>query len=177
MTTSNDVFKSQKKLRHAEVIRPPNALKQKVGSGDIPAEALKKAQDLLDNPNMDFKPIALNLIKQLSAATQMLKGQNSTDEKDIEMLLYPAMQLKTQGAMLKYPFVAEIGEVLVPFLETVTEVSEDVISVVEAHQTAFEYVLKTPPDQISKNNVKKITESLLDACERYYTKNNKTNKG
>jgi hypothetical protein len=126
---------------------------------------------------MDFKPIALNLIKQLCAAAHMLKGQNSNSEEDIEMLLYPAIQLKTQGGMLKATFIVDICDVLVPFLETVTEVSEDVLSIVDGHILGFQFVLMTPDDQIHAYDVKKIIESLLDACDRYYAQNDKTKQG
>jgi hypothetical protein len=168
-----DVFKSQKKLRHAEVIRPPNLLKMKVGSGDLPKEVIEKAQETLDNTTIDFRPIAWALIKELSAAAQVLRGSISQDENDIELLLFPAMQLQTQGAMLKFKPVADIADVLVHFLETVTGISADVLSVVDAHLTALNYTLKTPPEQIKPDNVKMIVQGLVDACARYYKQHGK----
>ena len=163
-----DLFSGQKKMRHVEVIRPPNILKQKVGSGDIPKEVIQKAQEMLSNTTIDFRPIAWALTKELNAAIQILRGSMSQDETDIELLLFPAMQLKSQGEMLHFKEVSDIADTLVQFLETITGISSDVLSVCEAHMKAFDYVLKTPRESIKQETVNKLAQSLVDLCERYY---------
>src|SRR5689334_18011463 len=107
------------KIRRAELISPPNYLKEKVGSGGIDENLLTKAQALLEDNTVDFKPIADMLIDVLTEAVQNTRAGVLTGENAIEAIIYPAMQLKAQGGMFHYPLVTELSNILVNFLETV----------------------------------------------------------
>jgi len=162
------VFENQKKLRNAEFIMPPNVLKQKMGSGGIDPGLLVKAQEKLENNAVDFKPIAMELIRQLKAAIENGKSRAMADEAMIDAMIRPAMQLKAQGAMFHFPLITDISDTLVSFLETVVGIDKDVLEIVVAHQMAISVVLGANMQGAVDAKGKELRDSLVEACMRYY---------
>lgn len=163
-----DMMQEQKKVRKAELISPPNRLKEKVGSGGIDENVLNKAQALLENNTVDFKPIASMLMELLAEAVTDAKNGNIKGETAIEAMIYPAMQLKAQGTMFHYPLVTEISNILVNFLETVTTVDKDVLDLVVAHKMSINAVLASQIKGDGGKVGKDLRDALMDACNRYY---------
>ncbi len=163
-----EMFQEQKKVRKAELITPPNRLKEKVGSGGIDENVLVKAQNLLENNTVDFKPIAAMLIELLSEAITDAKNGNIKGEVAIEAMIYPAMQLKAQGTMFHYPLVTDISNILVNFLETITTVDKDVLDIVVAHKMSINAVLASQIKGDGGKVGKELRDALMEACNRYY---------
>lgn len=161
-------FQEQKKVRKAELITPPNKLKEKVGSGGVDESVLFKAQALLENNTVDFAPIAAMLIDLLNEAISDAKSGNSKGEAAIEAMIYPAMQLKAQGTMFHYPLVTEISNILVNFLETVTDVDKNVMDIVVAHKMSINAVLASKIKGDGGKIGKELRDALMDACNRFY---------
>ena len=42
-----------------KLVKPENTLKKKVGHGGFDAKVLEKAQDMIENNTIDFRPIAI----------------------------------------------------------------------------------------------------------------------
>lgn len=163
-----NAFPEQKKLRHAELITPPNRLKEKVGSGGLDEMVLIKAQELLENNSVDFKPLAHMLVDVLNEAIANAKSGADIGEDAINSMLYPAMQLKAQGAMFHYPLISEISNILVNFLETVPAVDKDVLDIVVHHKFAINAVLSSQIKGDGGKLGRELRDALLDACARYY---------
>ncbi len=164
-----DTFKNQKKLRHAELIIPPNALKKKIGSGGIDAAVLVKAQKMLDTNDTDFKPIAAGLLEDLNKGIQDTEKGTLQGEAAIEAMLYPAAQLKVQGAMFRFPLVSEISDILVSFLETITvPPCPEVLEIATAHKMAISVIISNNIASDKHPHGKELKTSLTDACARYY---------
>jgi hypothetical protein len=168
MTETEDAFQNQKKLRKAELIMPPNRLKEKVGHGGIDETVLMKAQELMENNSIEFQPIAAMLIDVLSEAISDAKAGHISGEEAIEEMLYPAMQLKAQGTMFHYPLVSDISNTLVSFLETVGNTDKDVLDVVLAHKMSINAVLSSQIKGDGGKVGRELREALLGACARYY---------
>lgn len=164
----DDAFQNQKKLRKAELIMPPNRLKEKVGSGGIDEKVLSKAQELMENNTIEFNPIASMMIDVLHEAIADAKTGALTGEAAIEAMLYPAMQLKAQGTMFHYPLVSDISNTLVNFLETVGMADKDVLDIVVAHKMSLNAVLASQIKGDGGKVGRELREALLDACARYY---------
>lgn len=164
----SEAFEGQKKVRKAELISPPNRLKEKVGSGGIDESVLTKAQDMLENNTVDFKPIALMLVDVLHESITDSKSGTIKGEEAIESMLYPAMQLKAQGGMFHYPLISEIANILVNFLETVTDTDKDVLDIVVAHKQSINAVLASEIKGDGGKVGRELRDALLDACARYY---------
>jgi hypothetical protein len=171
---SQDVFSEQQKVRNAELISPPNRLKEKVGSGGIDEAVLVKAQELLERNTINFEPIATMLIDLLSDAIADTKSGDLKGEASIEALIYPAMQLKAQGSMFHYPLVSDISHILVNFLETVENMDRDVLDIVIAHKMSIKAVLASQLKGDGGKSGQELREALMDACARFY-RNRKIN--
>lgn len=173
--TNMDVFKNKKTLVKAEVITPPNLLKQKVGSGGIHPKNLSKAKDFLENNTIDFKPLATKLLQGLHET--ILNGKNNIlrGEAAIESMLHPAVQLKAQGSLFHFPLISEIADLLVNFLESVSEVNAHVFEIVSAHEMAISAIIhKNMSGTTYHPQGQALKTSLIDACARYYkTEKNK----
>ena len=161
-------FHDQKKVRVAEIVIPPNRLKSKVGSGGLDDAVLSKAQELLENNTIDFKPIALMLVDVLHEAIADAKSGALKGEEAIQAMLYPAMQLKAQGAMFHYPLISQIGEILVSFLETIPDVDKDVMDIIVHHKFAVNAVIGSQIKGDGGKLGRELRDALLEACMRYY---------
>ena len=166
--TKSDVFKDQKKVRVAEFITPPNILKQKMGAGGIDTSALAMAESYLEHNKVDFRDIGISLVYALHEGLQNSKQVGVDSETGIELMLYPAAQLKAQGAMFHYPFLTRIADILVTFLETVEVIDSDVYKIVEAHKDGFLHILINNITDHGGEYGKTLQQELLAACGRYY---------
>lgn len=168
METEN-VFENQPKIRKAELIVPPNILKQKIGSGGIDPKLLVKAQEVLETNTTDFRPIATGLLENMDAAIEFARNNPAAEiEPSIERMIYPAMQLKAQGSMFHFPLITEISDILVNFLETVSGIDKDVLEIVTAHKLAIAAVISANMAGPTGVRGRELTESLMGACLRYY---------
>lgn len=170
--TEQDIFPEQQKLRHAELISPPNRLKEKVGTGGIDETVVNKAQELLERNTIDFEPIAHMMLDLLIDTINDAKAGNIKGEEAIEAMLYPAMQMKAQGTMFHYPLISDISHILVNFLETVNTMDRDVIDIVVAHKMSIKAVLASHLKGDGGKTGKELREALMDACTRYYKAQN-----
>lgn len=165
---SQDIFAEQQKVRHAELISPPNRLKEKVGSGGIDEGVLLKAQELLERNTINFEPIATMLVDLLTEAIADAKSGATAGEEAIEAMIYPAMQLKAQGSMFHYPLISDISHILVNFLETVETMDRDVLDIVVAHKMSINAVLASHLKGDGGKTGKELREALMEACGRFY---------
>lgn len=163
---------NQTKLRRAEKIVPPNVLKKKVGSGGFDKKKVEKAQDLIENNDIDFTPVARELLDDLEKIITDIRTGGLQGESAIEKLFFPAMQLRAQGGMFQYPLVSKICDVLINFLETVKAPDDDAMDIVAAHHRTLAAVLSK--DMKGKNFAGgaggHLCKALTEACGRYYKK-------
>jgi hypothetical protein len=157
-----------RRVRNAELLIPPNVLKEKAGSGGLDERTLVKAQDSLANNTVDFAPIADTLLGILNEAILNAKSGTAQGEAAIEAMMHPVMQIKAQGGMFDYALVTELGNLLLNFLETVTKIDDDVLAIVIAHKQAIGAIvagkIKGDGSQIGKD----LRNALSDACNRFY---------
>lgn len=169
MADNNDTFHDQKKRRKAELIVPPNSIKKKVGSGGLDDALITKAQKSLEDNMIDFRPIAAELIEDLEEKTEAIRNNALHGEPAIKALLYPAMQLKTQGAMCHFPLVSDISDNLINFLETIeAHIDGDVLEIINAHKMAVSVVITTNMYGDGTEQGRQLKKSLTDVCARYY---------
>ena len=152
----------------AELIIPQHKLKEKVGSGGIDKSIIALAQQQLDSNTIDFKPIGFHLVSMIESAlldihTGKLRGKNA-----IKSLLYPAMELKAQGTMFHYPLVSNISDTFINFLETVTELDADMISLAAGYRLANQAILSKNLKGDGGPAGKKLRTALLEAYNRFY---------
>ena len=161
---------NQEPRRKAEILRPPNTLKAKVGSGGISEAILDKAQALLENNVVDFQPLADMYMSALMKAIE--HAQTNHDKQDTETLiagmLYPAVQLKANGGMFHYPLVTIMADRLIQYLEVIVEPDLDALEIVLAFHTTLRAVIMGRITGTGGRHGQELLAALNDACMRYF---------
>lgn len=161
---------NQTPRRKAEVLRPPNTLKAKVGSGGISDAILDKAQALLENNIVDFQPLADMYLQSLMKAIEM--AQINHDKQDTETLIvgmiYPAVQLKANGGMFHYPLITIMADRLIQYLEVIVEPDLDALEIVLAFHTTIRAVMMGRITGTGGRHGQELLAALNDACMRYF---------
>lgn len=161
---------NQTPKRKAKFITPPNGLKGKVGSGGLAEEVLDRTQQLLEKHTENFEPLAdiyLNKLKE-SIAIAKETGPEDDEEMALTLMIDPAMQLKSNGGMFKFPFVTEIADMLVHFFEVVERPDKECIEIAEAFHTTLRLIVRSGIRQSSTSEAKALKQALRDACQRYF---------
>lgn len=163
---------NQKPRRKAEFIRPPNTLKRKVGSGGLSEELLNKAEALLENNAVDFRPLGEMYLEGLKRGIDAARA--ASDKADPEELiagmLYPGMQLKANGGMFHYPLVTSLADHLIQFLEVIAEPDAHAVEIVEGFHTTIRAVILGQVKGDGGRYGAELVTALEDACYRYFEK-------
>lgn len=161
---------SQALLQSAEIIRPPNKIKEAVGNGGLDAQVVRKAQTALEiNASaIDFRPQAREMIATLQTAYDAATRGTATGADAIEAMIHPAMQLKAQGGMFKYTLLTDICNTLVNFLETAEKIDKNALSIVHVHLLTIRAIINRSMVGDGGPVGKELRDALMDACNRYY---------
>jgi hypothetical protein len=164
---------NQKPLRKAEFIHPPNTLKVKVGSGGLSDDILDKAQTLLENNSVDFRPLAEMYLETLMRGLDSVADikEPGDYESQIADMLYPGMQLKANGGMFHYPLVTKLADHLVQFLEVIEKPDDDVLEIVRAFHTTVKAIINGRIKGDGGQHGEELLSAFEDACYRYFEKN------
>ena len=159
--------------RRAEFIFPANTLKAKAGSGGLDETLIDKAQKLIDTSRVDFMPIGQRYLSSLQEGIKTARGGRGQidDEALIATMLYPAMQLKANGGMFRFPLITSMAARLVRFLEQLRLPDDDALEIVSAFADSLNAILMMgeKAQEISQHGGD-LYQALDDACARYFVK-------
>jgi hypothetical protein len=130
----------------AQVIRPPNTLRMKVGGGfgGINADAIAKAEEALKAMSAQFGQWLQDEITKLEAAQVAIRTQG-LNASTAEGLYFRAHDLKGLGSTYQYPLVTRLAGSLCKLLDDPARRTEAPISLLDAHIDAIRAVVR---DQI-----------------------------
>lgn len=129
----------------AQVIRPPNTLRQKVGGGlGIDAAAIAKAEQALKAMSEQFGQWLQDEIDKLDAAQAAIRAQGYTPET-AEALYFRAHDLKGLGTTYQYPLVTRLAASLCRLLDQPDQRMRAPGFLLDAHVDAIRAVVR---DQI-----------------------------
>ena len=157
-------------MQEAEIIRPPNKIKEAVGNGGLDAQVVRKAQTALEiNASaIDFRPQARAIIDTLQQAYNAAQDGSRAGTDAIEAMIHPAMQLKAQSGRFKYNLLSEICNILVNFLETAEKADRNALSIVHVHLLTIRAIINRSMTGDGGAVGKELRDALMDACNRYY---------
>jgi hypothetical protein len=169
----NDIHFNQPRRRKAEFMVPPNILKTKVGSGGLSEEILNKAQALLEEHTVEFTPLASVYLESLHEGIEIAKGHTAHDQIEpvIAKMLYPAMQLKANGAMFHYDLITDIAEKLIYFLEVIEEPDIEAVEIILAFYTTMKAIMQGKITGSGGEHGQSLLIALNNACLRYFDRN------
>lgn len=152
----------------AEVITPPNKLKEAVGNGGLDSHTINKAQTAMESSVVDFRPQALPILHTLEHAYDAASKGSIEGAAAIEAMIHPSMQLKAQGGMFKYQLVTDVCNTLVNFLETTEKIDRHVLDVVRVHIMTIRFIITTGLKGDGGKPGKDLRDALTAACNRFY---------
>ncbi|HRO33681.1 MAG TPA: Hpt domain-containing protein [Brevundimonas sp.] len=126
----------------AQVIRPPNALKAKVGGGfGIDASAIARAEEALKAMSGQFGQWLQDEIDKLDAAQADIRAKGFTPET-AEALYFRAHDLKGLGATYQYPLVTRMAGSLCKMLDDPAKRMGAPMMILDAHIDAIRAVVR-----------------------------------
>ena len=127
----------------AQVIRPPNTLRLKVGGnfGGIDALAIAKAEEALKAMSSQFGQWLEDEIVKLDKAQADIKAQGY-NTATAEALYYRAHDLKGLGTTYQYPLVTRLAGSLCKLLDEPGKRTEAPVRLLNAHIDAIKAVVR-----------------------------------
>lgn len=127
----------------AQVIRPPNTLRLKVGGGfgGIDANAIAKAEAALKAMSSQFGQWLQDEITKLDAAQAGIRAKGLNAET-AEELYFRAHDLKGLGATYQYPLVTRLAGSLCKLLDEPGKRAEAPLMLLDAHIDAIRAVVR-----------------------------------
>lgn len=158
--------------RNAEFFTPPNKLKMKVGHGGLSDDILNKAQALLENNTIDFRPLGEMYLESVSKGIQAALSPAYKENKEavFASILFPTMQLKANGGMFHYELVTRIADRLIQFLEVLDDLDPDAVEIVQAFHTTIRAILLGQIKGDGGQRGDELLKALVEACYRYFEK-------
>ncbi|RZJ94126.1 MAG: Hpt domain-containing protein [Brevundimonas sp.] len=150
----------------AQVIRPPNTLRLKVGGGGIDAGAIAKAEAALQAMSAQFGQWLQDEITKLEAAQAAIRteGYNTATA---EALYFRAHDLKGLGGTYQYPLVTRLAGSLCKMLDDPAKRTQAPLVILDAHIDAIRAVVR---DKIQTDDhpVGRMLAETLEARVREY---------
>ena len=147
----------------AQVIRPPNTLRMKVGGGfgGIDANAIAKAEQALQAMSSQFGQWLQDEIVKLDKAQADIRASGYSAET-AEALYFRAHDLKGLGTTYQYPLVTRLAGSLCKLLDDPAKRTAAPVVLLDAHIDAIKAVVR---DEIQTDDhpVGKILAETLEA--------------
>lgn len=153
----------------SKLVVPENTLRKKVGFGGFDQKALVRAQSVIENNTIDFRPIAMGFVAELDKILSSINATPPMPEKDfIPAVMYPIMQLKAQGSLFHYPSVTRVTQTVIDFLEVVTHINDPVIAIVTAYRNTINALIKLEMKDEASKACDDLCVAFIDVCARYH---------
>ncbi|RZJ43575.1 MAG: Hpt domain-containing protein [Brevundimonas sp.] len=147
----------------AQVIRPPNTLRMKVGGafGGIDANAIAKAEEALKAMSAQFGQWLQDEIVKLDKAQSDIRAQGYNTQT-AEALYFRAHDLKGLGTTYQYPLVTRLAGSLCKMMDDPAKRMAAPMMLIDAHIDAIRAVVR---DQIQTDDhpTGKILAETLEA--------------
>ena len=144
------------------------SLRMKVGTGPLDEKTIEKCQEVMDNNEVDFAPLAMEYLDKLEEAI------GNADKVDmntaIQNMTTPVMQLKANASTFHYNLIGNLANVMLSFLEAINEMDEDALSIVAAHHQTLKVIITKEMSGDGGVAGQQMEEELKNACKRYFTK-------
>ncbi|QDH72985.1 Hpt domain-containing protein [Brevundimonas sp. M20] len=166
---SSGIFGSAPLSNSAQVIRPPNTLRMKVGGafGGIDANAIAKAEEALKAMSAQFGQWLQDEIVKLDKAQSDIRAQGY-NAQTAEALYFRAHDLKGLGTTYQYPLVTRLAGSLCKMMDDPAKRMAAPMVLIDAHIDAIKAVVR---DQIQTDDHptgKVLAETLEAKVAQHY---------
>jgi len=84
------------------------------------------------------------------------------------ILTAPVMELKANAAIFKYALIGNMANIMLSFLETITQMDNDAVEIVKAHHNTLHMIVVKKMSGDGGAGGKMLLQELQQACDRYY---------
>lgn len=160
-----------------KVYKASKSLQAKVGTGTVSKETIQKVQKNVNEKSIDFEPMAKQFLQQLSEAVDKAKdNQNESMDVIYERVANPVMQLKANAAMFGYPLIGDLANIMLSFLESLSQIDDQIIQIIEANQKTWHVIITKQMKGDGGQYGQALRSELKGVCERYLKKKLKEQK-
>lgn len=153
-----------------KVYKANKMLQAKVGKGPLDERTVEKCQQVMDNNDVEFAPLAMEYLNKLEEAINSAKQSDTDMAATVNAMTAPVMQLKANATTFKYNLIGNLANVMLSFLEGIKEIDNDAIEIVAAHhRTLTAIVLKKMKGDGGAAGAQ-MEDELKGACKRYFSK-------
>lgn len=154
-----------------EVIKANKILQAKVGTGPLDQATVERCQRVMDNNDVDFAPLAKEYLDELDRAiAKATSGGSESRDELVAAMTAPVMQLKANAATFRYDLIGSLANVMLSFLEAVSELDKDVITIVAAHHQTLNAIVANKMEGDGGVHGQQMEQELKGACQRYFAK-------
>lgn len=154
----------------ARITKASKALQQKAGTGDIDAALIKKADKFIEDNTEDFEPLAAELLQRLGDLLAHIRKEHDYSSQSQAALVDAVMQVKANGRMFKYDLATSLATITLDFLESIPQLDDDVLKLVEALQASLRIIIHRKIKGTGGLDGHNLRTEMEDACQRYFKK-------
>ena len=152
-------------------IKANNVIRSKIGPvATIDEKKVLRAQRKIDNPDVDFKPYAMEYIVAIENICAELKTMDYGREAEYNRTTIPISQLKGQAAMFGNQLVSDVSAKILRFLEHYKRLDNDVIDIIDAYCRTIRASYDNYITDLDDTNGQRLVEELGSALKRYTAK-------
>ena len=144
-------------------------LRAKVGMGPIDHKKLRESQNVIDNNEMDFGPIAMEYLEKLKKNAQVSSPDDNQKEK-IDLVSVPVLNLKGNAIIVGNGLVGDLSDIMLTFLESIETLDEHVVEIISAYQETLTVIFQNNIQGGGGEYGQDLKTELKSACQRYFSK-------
>jgi hypothetical protein len=152
-----------------KIIPANKELSQKIGTGSISTIAIERAEEAIQENDVDFAPLGLDFLKKLEVALDSVENKKDLEEQKMS-IIKPVMELKANAEIFHYELVGNLANIMLNFIESIETLDKDALAITRSHHDSLKAILGNKMKGNGGQNGKTMITELKDACARYYKK-------
>jgi len=144
------------------------SLQARIGAGSFDQKRVVKAQEKIQNNDIDFTPLIAKYLIELNSALQKYEANDFNDSEDIiAAFTLPMMQIKANAKFCGYDLVGNLSDIMLVFMESVVDVDQNMIETILIYKKTLHDIMMKQIQGDVKAYGQKIQNELTKACQRY----------
>ncbi|MBC8337687.1 MAG: Hpt domain-containing protein [Alphaproteobacteria bacterium] len=152
-----------------EIINPPNALKQKVGTGGpgaVDLEALERAEQVIAGMTDSYLEWVVEDLKKIEAAYNALASASGDGREEMQAVFQVAHDIKGQGGSFGYDMMTAIGNELCRFIEKSKKSGPGEIEAIKLHVDSMKLVIAEDIQGNGGKQGEQMLAGLQKVCDK-----------
>ena len=153
------------------VIKAEKALRSKIGPrAKITDDQIASAQKIIDQPEIDFKPYALEYVQKIEDAVNAARQVSYMQGDDYYKITIPLTQIKGQATMFGNVVASIISARILKFMEHYQRLDEDVFKIMDVYIQSVRLSYHSRLFTLEQSDAHTLLSELDYAIDRYHTK-------